>query len=134
MIDNGLSGFMFNVMPGFIMIFFVLVLGIIIFGIIRGIGQWKYNNSQPILNVTAKVTAKRTNTTSSFHGGAGETEMHHSHSSTSYYVTFEIESGDRMELKVNGREYGQLADNDTGILKFQGTRFLEFTRGKSSAL
>ena len=125
---------MFNVMPGFIMIVFVLALGMVIFGIIRGIGQWKYNNSQPVLDVTARVTGKRTNTTRSWHSGAGETGMQHSHSSTTYYATFEVESGDRLEFTVNGREYGLLADNDTGILKFQGTRFLGFTRSKASAL
>jgi hypothetical protein len=100
----------------------------------KGIGQWKYNNSQPILDVTVKVTGKRTNTTGSFHGGTGESGAHHSHSSTTYYVTFEVESGDRLEFTVNGREYGLIADNDTGILRFQGTRFLGFTRSKSSAL
>lgn len=36
--------------------------------------------------------------------------MHHSHSSTTYFVTFEVESGDRMEFMVDGREYGLLAD------------------------
>nr|WP_042331054.1 DUF2500 domain-containing protein [Desulfosporosinus orientis] len=127
---NGLSGLMFNVMPGFMMIFFVLVFGIVIFGIVKGIGQWKYNNTQPVLDITAKVTGKRTNTSSSFHGGVGETGTHHSHSSTTYYVTFEVESGDRMEFMVNGREYGLLADNDSGMLRFQGTRFLGFTRSK----
>ena len=31
---------------------------------------------------------------------------------TSYYVTFQVESGDRMELSVSGREYGMLAEGD----------------------
>lgn len=45
-----------------------------------------------------------------------------------YYVTFEVESGDRMELHVPGREYGQLAEGDKGKLSFQGTRYLGFER------
>lgn len=125
---------MFNVMPWFILIVFVLVFGMIIFGIIKGIGQWKYNNSQPVLDVTARVTGKRTHTTRSVHSGAGETGMQHRHSSTTYYVTFEVESGDRLEFTVNSREYGLLAENDTGMLRFQGTRFLGFTRSKAPAL
>ena len=55
----------------------------------------------------------------------------HSSSSTSYYVTFEVESGDRMELSVSGSEYGMLAEGDTGTLKFQGTRYLGFERHNS---
>ena len=56
--------------------------------------------------------------------GAG---MHHSHSTT-YYVTFQVESGDRMELHVAGHEYGMLIEGDRGMLTFQGTRYLGFER------
>ena len=48
--------------------------------------------------------------------------------STSYYVTFEVKSGDRMELAVTGKEYGQMVEGDVGELSFQGTRFLGFDR------
>ena len=47
---------------------------------------------------------------------------------TTYYLTFEFESGDRTEFHVSGKEYGLLSENDTGILNFQGTRFLGFER------
>ena len=52
----------------------------------------------------------------------------HTTSSTTYYVTFQVESGDRMELHVSGSEYGMLAEGDTGRLTFQGTRYLSFER------
>lgn len=52
--------------------------------------------------------------------------MHHS--STRYYATFQVESGDRMELAVSGPEYGMLAEGDRGTLTFQGTRYLGFER------
>ena len=42
--------------------------------------------------------------------------------------TFQVESGDRMELPVSGREYGMLAEGDIGKLTFQGTRYLSFER------
>ena len=48
--------------------------------------------------------------------------------STSYYVTFQVESGDRIELGVSGMEYGMLIEGDTGRLSFQGTRYLSFER------
>lgn len=43
-------------------------------------------------------------------------------------MTFEVKSGDRMELSVAGKEYGQMAEGDVGELSFQGTRFLGFER------
>ena len=49
-------------------------------------------------------------------------------SSTTYYATFQVESGDRMELRLSGAEYGMLAEGDRGRLTFQGTRYLSFER------
>ncbi|MDQ7096664.1 DUF2500 domain-containing protein [Desulfosporosinus sp. PR] len=128
MFNTGPADLMFSLVPMFIFVIFILVFGLIIFGVIKSIGQWRYNNSQPILSVVAKVTSKRTHTTSTIHNSAGETGIHHSQSNTTYFVTFEVESGDRIEFMVDGHEYGQLADNDIGKLKFQGTRFLSFAR------
>jgi hypothetical protein len=47
---------------------------------------------------------------------------------TTYYATFEFNSGDRMELQLPAQEFGLLADGDRGILSFQGTRFIGFAR------
>ena len=52
----------------------------------------------------------------------------HTTTSTTYYATFQVASGDRMELHVGGREYGMLAEGDFGELTFQGTRYLGFAR------
>ena len=51
-----------------------------------------------------------------------------SHSSTSYYLTFEMESGDRIEFLVGEKEYGLLVEGNVGKLKFQGSRYLSFER------
>ena len=51
-----------------------------------------------------------------------------SHTFTTYYATFQVESGDRMELEVDGSDYGMLVEGDTGKLSFQGTRYLGFER------
>ena len=110
---------------------FITVFGLIIFTIIRGIGEWNKNNQSPRLTVPASVTAKRTNVSRHQHANAGDvTGAHgfHSTSTTSYYVTFQVESGDRMELSVTGREYGMLSEGDAGRLSFQGTRYLGFER------
>lgn len=100
---------------------FVLVFGMIVVTIFRGISQWNKNNHSPRLTVDARVVSKRQNTSHHHHNN------HMSHSTT-YYATFQVESGDRMELHVSGMEYGMLAEGDYGKLTFQGTRYLEFVR------
>ncbi|MBR5306594.1 MAG: DUF2500 domain-containing protein [Oscillospiraceae bacterium] len=107
-------------------IVFIIVIGTFIDTAIRGIGQWNKNNNSPRLTVPATVVTKRTNVTRHHHGGTNG--HHHHHTSTTYYVTFQVESGDRMELHVSGAEYGMLAEGDNGRLTFQGTRYHGFER------
>ena len=110
----------FEIMFGLV---FVLVIGMFIVVAVRGIAEWNKNNHSPRLTVEASVVAKRTNVTHHHNGST-----HAVHTSTSYYVTFQFESGDRMELHVSGTEYGMLAEGDVGQLTFQGTRYLSFER------
>lgn len=102
----------------FFMFFAISALCIVIFvvAIVKGVSQKKKNDQSPRLTTDAKVVAKRTEVT-----GMDRNITH-------YYVTFEVESGDRMELKVEGEEYGMLVEGDCGKLAFQGTRYLGFQR------
>ena len=118
---------MFNTFGIMFTIVFVLVIGMFIVIAVKGIGQWNKNNHSPRLTVPATVVAKRTNVSHHRHGDVND-HHHHHHTSTSYYVTFQVESGDRMELHVAGTEYGLLIEGDTGNLTFQGTRYLGFDR------
>lgn len=113
----------FNAM--FTIVFF-LIIGTFIFTAVKGIGQWNKNNNSPKLTVPVTVVSKRTDVTHHHHGGANT--HHHHHTSTTYYVTFQVESGDRMEFYVDGYEYGMLVEGDKGMLSFQGTRYLGFER------
>ncbi|MEL1135674.1 DUF2500 domain-containing protein [Desulfitobacterium sp. THU1] len=120
------SDMMFSVVPILVTIGFVVVFGMIFVGIIQGIRTWRYNNAQPVLIVPSQIVTKRDHVTSHHHNnGSG---VHHNHRSTTYYVTFEVESGDRMEFQVQAQEYGMLAEGDIGRLSFQGTRYLGFER------
>ena len=92
---------------GMFFLVFFLILGMIVFNFIKGIGQWNKNNHSPRLTVEATVVAKR-----------GDVSHHH----------FQVASGDRMELCVGGSEYGMLVEGDYGNLTFQGTRYLGFER------
>lgn len=112
-------------------IMFIIVVGIIIFSLVRGIITWNKNNQSPRLTVSVVVAAKRENITHHQHANVGDlSSAHgfHTTTSTSYYVTFLVESGDRIELCVSGTEYGMLVEGDTGRLTFQGTRYLSFER------
>ena len=102
---------------------FIIVIGMFVFFAVSGIRQWGRNNNSPRLTVEAQVVTKRTSVT---HHGGTDHSMHHT--STSHYVTFQVESGDRMELPVTGQEYGMLVEGDQGRLSFQGTRYLGFER------
>ena len=44
------------------------------------------------------------------------------------FERYSVVGGNRMELRLSGTEYGQLAEGDTGRLSFQGTRYLGFER------
>lgn len=124
------GGILFSVIPVIVTLGFVLVFGIIIVMAVRGIAQWNRNNNSPVLCVFATIVAKRANTSHHHHQHADNMAMSHSSSSTSYYVTFEVDSGDRMELHMNGEQYGLLIEGDKGNLTFQGTRYLGFERQK----
>ena len=119
--------FFFPVFLAFLIAFFVILF--------KNIAQWHKNNQSPRLTVDATVVVRRSSTSHMQQSMAGDVTGSHgfsSTSSTSYHVTFQVESGDRMELTVPASEYGMLAEGDRGRLTFQGTRFLSFERTSSN--
>lgn len=110
-------GFGFDIGFSLFYIMFFFVIGIFIFVFAKIIKEWSRNNNSPRLSVEAKIVDKRSS-------------IHHStdHPTHSYYITFEVQSGDRMELHVPRNEFGLLVVGDEGLLSFQGTRYLGFER------
>jgi hypothetical protein len=108
---------MFTIVPIFIGIVFIFIIGSIVVKTAMGVAEWTDNNSQPISNGEATVVAKRT-----------EVSGTRQSSSTRYYVTFELDQGERREFHLGGSEYGTLAEGDSGQLQYQGTRYLGFAR------
>lgn len=125
MYDTFGGDIMFDLFPIIFGIIFIIALGGILVIVFGGISQWKKNENSPRLTVSAIVKSIRTNVSRHNHNN---NDMHHYSTSTTYYITFEFESGDRLELRVSGKEFGLLADGDIGTLTFQGTRFLDFVR------
>lgn len=119
-------GFGFGMFQIMFFIVFGLAISTVLISLIKGVKEWNKNNHSPRLTVPATVVTKRTDVTRRRSGGTNG--HHHYHTSTNYYVTFEVESGDRMELHMTGSEYGLLVEGDKGNLNFQGTRYLGFER------
>lgn len=111
----------FMIIPFILTFVMIIVVFIIIFG--RIFSQWRSNNKAPRLSVEAKIVAKRTHI-----GGRTRSSSVHTSAYTNYYATFEVESGDRMELLIPINEFGLLIEGDNGILTFQGTRYISFER------
>ena len=120
----------FGMMETLFPIMFFLIFGVIVvmilITVVRGLSQWHINNESPVLTVEAEVVAKRADVSHNSHHDANG--MDHYSTSTTYYATFQVESGDRIELHVPDREYGMLVEGDRGRLTFQGTRYQGFER------
>ncbi|MGL4449704.1 MAG: DUF2500 domain-containing protein [Sarcina sp.] len=119
---------------GFETMFFIVffcIFGIFVVSAIKGLATWNKNNNLPRLTVKASIVAKRAETSHHRHAVGGDisgAQGYHTTSSTTYYVTFEVESTDRIEFEVRGEEYGLLVEEDYGDLSFQGARYLSFIR------
>lgn len=123
--DYGFFGIMDTIFPLMFGAVFLLIVGVMILALVRSASEWSSNNSSPVLSVDVRVVSKRTNITR--HMSQADSS-HMTRNSTVYYATFQVESGDRMELRMSGREYGLLAEGDRGKLTFQGTRYRGFER------
>lgn len=113
----GLSQLMMWIVP-------VMAFTIIGIGIFRTLKEWHRNENSPRLTVEARIVCKRSDFRRTMNG------RNHGYrgSRTNYFVTFEVESGDRMELELDGHQYGLLVEGDKGRLSFQGSRFIGFER------
>ena len=124
----GFGGFdLFSTLvPIFFGIVFAFVIGMMIAMFVHIVKEKRKNDASPRLSVPATVVTKRTNVSHRHHHGAND--MDYCTTDTTYYVTFQVGSGDRMELRMTGRDYGMLFEGDRGTLHFQGTRYLGFDR------
>lgn len=105
---------------------FLFVFSMFVLAGLKAITEWNKNNSSPKLTVDATVIKKRNQVSNSDyldHNG-----MVHTTSSITYYVTFQVERGDQMEMRLSRNEYIMLAEGDYGKLTFQGTRYISFEK------
>ena len=103
----------------------------IIGSFVSGAKRKHKNDQSPRVTADAKVVSKRMQVGQN-RQSSGDNDMMRSYTYSKYFVTFEFESGDRLELPVDGSDYGLLVEGDTGKLSFQGTRYLGFQRGSAA--
>lgn len=116
---------LFTLVPLFIAVVFVLVIGTFAVRTFQGIVRWQDNNLQPVLTVQARVATKRLQVS----GGGNDTSA-----STWYYITFETRAdGLRQEFVVSTADYSGLVEGDLGDLTYQGTRYKAFARTRQPA-
>jgi len=123
-------GSMSSIIPVIVVMGFIAVICFMIVVAVKGGMQWNRNNNSPLLSVAVKIVAKRTSVSTHHHHHGNDMSMHHMSASSTYYATFELENGDRMELRIPNKEAGMLAEGDTGRLTFQGTRYKGFERDR----
>lgn len=114
-----------TVFTALFVIVFLLIAGTVIVSIVRNVRQSAKNDQQPVLTTPATVVTKRAlNAPDRSHERMNNTNRNFS----TFFATFQVASGDRMEFQVASDEYGLLAEGDEGQLTFQGTRYKGFQR------
>ena len=110
---------MFNLFDFLFPIMFLAVFGLVIGAfvgvLVKGIKTNRKNNAAPRITAEATVVTRRT-------------QVRGDHAHTTYFATFQFESGDRLEMQIPDDRFGYLVEGDKGKLTFQGTRYLDFQR------
>ncbi len=118
-IGNSPTGIMFQIMPVFMGVVFLIVFGVIIYRTINFAIQKtkdKENIGAKVINKRENIRRRSTNSRSSMH------------TSITYYATFELEDNRRVEYTIPSNKIGLIVEGDTGTLTYQGTLFVGFTR------
>ncbi|WP_409484426.1 DUF2500 domain-containing protein [Arsenicicoccus dermatophilus] len=106
----------FAVVPVLVLLGFVVVVGSIVYRAVR------YAAATPQTE-RAVCVAKRLRVS-----GGGSVGDVRSRASTSYFATFDLADGRRLELQVPERDYGLLAEGDRGTLTWRDVVFTSLMR------
>lgn len=125
-------GFGYNSFDVLFSFMFLIVASVIVVAVVKSMAQHHRDNNSPRLKVEAVVVDKREEIRHEQQPVAGDvTGAHGYHTiiSSSYWVTFQVESGDKMDFLVDGNEYKRINEGEKGKLLFQGSRYLGFESG-----
>lgn len=108
----------FDGLPIFFRLTFIIIVVFVVGNILYHLGNWQLNNMAEKQTVECIVKDKFSKVRGGRETAAYET----------YYVSFEFDSKERVILRVNFSDYGQMSVGDKGDLTFQRKRFISFNR------
>lgn len=118
-------GIFFTIIIILVVITFAVVIGGIIFSIVKYFKNSKAPKETTYARIISKRMEVRHHSNNHNHNGAG----HSSNSSrTYYYITLEFENGDRKEYVDVKNLYGLVVEGDTGYAALQGEWIVAFER------
>ncbi|WP_339315597.1 DUF2500 domain-containing protein [Paenibacillus sp. FSL R10-2734] len=106
-------------MPLFLKIFTFIIVTFTSLMIIRSVRNSMRNKARPLKKATCTAVTKRIEVS----GESGDASTR-----TRYFVTFEFDEGNSLELHVMDQEYSLIVEGDRGELSYQGARFKGFDR------
>ena len=124
-------GFGYNSFDALFSFMFLIVVAVIVVAVIKGVAQHHQDNNSPRLKVEAVVVDKREEIRHEQQPVGGDITGAHGYHTTiscSYWITFQVESGDTIDFLVGDGEYGRLNEGERGKLLFQGSRYLGFEK------
>lgn len=97
-------------------LFGIAIVFIALFGVVfyKKWAENKKNEGKPIETKAVKVVTKR--------------NIMNNNPNVGSFVLFEFDDGSRQELSINANTSSTIAENDTGMLTYQGTKFIKFER------
>ncbi|MCM3749392.1 DUF2500 domain-containing protein [Paenibacillus pasadenensis] len=115
---------MFTIVPIIIGIGFIFIFAMIIASAVK----WARNTNSPVNTVYATIISKRTEVSGS--SGSHFNNSIHTRGSTRthYYVTLELENGQRQEFLDVKKLYGLVVEGDEGYAQVQGEWIVAFER------
>lgn len=120
---DGMS-IMFKIVPIIIGIGFIFIFSMIIASAFK----WARNANSPVHTVYATIISKRTEVSGSS-GSHFDNSIHTGGSTrTHYYVTLELENGQRQEFLDVKPLYGLVVEGDKGYAQIQGQWIVAFER------
>ena len=94
--------------PLMFLVVFIFIISTIVGSLVSGAKRKHKNDQSPRVTADAKVVSKRMPVGQN-RQSSGDNDMMRSYTYSKYFVTFEFESGDRLELPVDGSDYGLLS-------------------------
>ena len=99
------------------------------FFFLKGIRESVKNIDSPVTEVMARVICKDMEVFFNQQPNAGDMSGAHgfiSFSHTVRYAVFKTEGGDEFRLNLTDEQYDAIEENQLGLLKFKGTKFIDF--------